>query len=261
MTLLSQLVACGGSSSDGSSQTSGAVPVFASGDHTVFNENNIGMAYHAKADDSDGDTLIYAVPEGADKDIFRIVPHTGVVAFKNPPNFESPQDADQDNVYEIGISVNDGSHTVMQAVRIQVLDVNDTISNADAIVEMRDSSTIGESSLFVFEPAYLKIEPGQTVGFKLTDSGHNTVSDLTPNQSTGWEINYTDGEVMLQEEGVYLYYCTPHKAFGMYGIIQVGDASSNKAEAIAKANSMADQFEAMSPKNAQKLRDAIAKIE
>lgn len=255
--LVLMLSACGGSSSD----DQGQAPIFQSGDYAVFNENVIGIAYQAKATDADGDKLIYALPEGADKDVFRVIPHTGVVAFKNPPNFESPLDANKDNVYEITVSVNDGSHTVLQTVQIQVLDVNDTITNADVIVEMRDKSTMGDESLFVFEPAYIKIQPGQTVGFKLVDSGHNTVSELTPNNSTGWEINYTDGEVKLQEEGVYLYYCTPHKTFGMYGIIQVGDSSSNKAAALAKANSMANQFESVSPKNAQKLREAIARID
>lgn len=240
---------------------SGEAPVFESSANASFDENSIGIAYTAKATDADGDTLIYALPEGVDKDVFRIIPNTGVVAFKNPPNFEAPQDANKDNIYEVRVSVNDGAHTVLQTVQIQVLDVNDTIKNADVVIEMLDASTQGDSSLFVFEPAYIKIQPGQTVGFRLVDSGHNTVSELTPNKATGWEINYTDGEVMLQEEGVYLYYCTPHKSFGMYGIIQVGDASSNKAEAIAKANSMANQFEGLSSVNAAKLREAIAKID
>ena len=31
----------------------------------------------------------------------------------------------------------------------------------------------GEAGIFVFEPAYLQVEPGDTVTFEPTDKGHN----------------------------------------------------------------------------------------
>lgn len=95
----------------------------------------------------------------------------------------------------------------------------------------------GADGIMVYEPAFLKINVGDTVHFQDTTPGHNAVSEITPSGEK-WEVGYTGGKVTFTDEGVHLYYCTPHKMMGMYGVIQVGEAV-NKDHALAEAKKIA----------------------
>lgn len=98
----------------------------------------------------------------------------------------------------------------------------------------------GVDGIMVFEPGYLKIAPGDTVNFVATDSGHNAVSEVTPDGSS-WEVGYDGGSVTFEQEGVNIYYCLPHKSMAMYGVIQVGNAV-NKDDAVDQANAIEGGF-------------------
>jgi len=82
----------------------------------------------------------------------------------------------------------------------------------------------------VFSPRILQVNPGDTVKFIAADKGHNSVSDanMMPDGAESWKGKISkDVEVTLTIEGTYGYYCAPHRALGMVGLILVGDASSN----------------------------------
>ena len=82
----------------------------------------------------------------------------------------------------------------------------------------------------VFSPRILQVNPGDTVKFIAADKGHNSVSDanMMPEGAESWKGKISkDVEVTLTVEGTYGYYCAPHRALGMVGLILVGDASSN----------------------------------
>jgi len=49
-----------------------------------------------------------------------------------------------------------------------------------------------------------------------------------------WKVGFKGGEVTFNDEGVHIYYCTPHRVMAMYGVIQVGEAT-NKDEAMSAA--------------------------
>jgi pseudoazurin len=96
----------------------------------------------------------------------------------------------------------------------------------------------GADGIMVFEPGYLKIEKGDTVKFVATDAGHNAVSEVMPDGQSAWEVGYEGGSVTFNQEGVNIYYCLPHKSMGMYGVIQVGNAT-NLEDAKAKGAGIA----------------------
>lgn len=77
-----------------------------------------------------------------------------------------------------------------------------------------------------FEPAFLKVAPGDTVTFVAVDKGHNTetFAEAIPEGAEGWKgkINQ-DVTVTFTVEGSYPYKCLPHVALGMVGLIQVGE--------------------------------------
>lgn len=81
-----------------------------------------------------------------------------------------------------------------------------------------------------FDPAFLKIEPGDTVKFVATDKGHNaeTILEMIPEGAETWKGKINEEiTITFNEEGIYGYKCMPHFAMGMVGIIQVGDDVSN----------------------------------
>jgi pseudoazurin len=89
---------------------------------------------------------------------------------------------------------------------------------------------------YVYSPAFLQVEPGDTIQFVNADPGHNaaTIDGAVPEggETFAGKIN-EEIEVTLSEEGLYAYKCTPHYTLGMVGLILVGDEAPNM-DAIAE---------------------------
>ena len=86
----------------------------------------------------------------------------------------------------------------------------------------------------VFEPAVLKIAPGDTVTFIPTNKGHNVESKIVPEGAEAFKSELDEKySVKLEKEGVYVYVCPPHSMMNMAGVIQVGEATN--IEAVQKA--------------------------
>lgn len=86
----------------------------------------------------------------------------------------------------------------------------------------------------VFSPRVLQVNPGDTVKFVSADKGHNSVSDenMLPEGAEEWKGKISkDLEVVISAEGTYGYFCAPHRALGMVGLILCGDPSSNYEDA------------------------------
>lgn len=119
-----------------------------------------------------------------------------------------------------------------------------TIATAPAIGADHEVKMLnqGADGMMVFEPAFLKVAPGDTVTFIPADVGHNSTSALVPAGAESWQGTYTDSmTVTLNKEGVYIFQCDPHVMMAMVGVIQVGDAV-NLAEARQKAGAMKAGF-------------------
>ena len=86
-------------------------------------ENQTAVATLTAADADAGDTLAFTLAGGADAALFDLASSTGVLAFKSSPDFETPGDANTDNVHELTLQVGDGTVTVTQAVTVTVTDV------------------------------------------------------------------------------------------------------------------------------------------
>ena len=87
-----------------------------------------------------------------------------------------------------------------------------------------------------FEPAFLKIAPGDTVTFVPTDKGHNSESilEIAPEGAEPWKGKINEEiTVTFTTEGVYAFKCQPHFALGMVGLIQVGESPANLDAAAA----------------------------
>lgn len=85
----------------------------------------------------------------------------------------------------------------------------------------------------VYEPAFLQIEPGDTVTFRATDPTHNAemIPGMLPEGAESWKGRINEEiSITFTEEGVYGYKCLPHYGMGMVGVIQVGTSTDNLEE-------------------------------
>ncbi|WP_107860778.1 pseudoazurin [Neisseria weaveri] len=120
-------------------------------------------------------------------------------------------------------------------------------------VKMLDNGADGS---MVFEPGFLKVQPGDTVTFKPTNKGHWVQSKALPKGAKEF-LSAEDKEftVKLDKEGVYVYTCPPHRTMNMNGIIQVGKAA-NKVEVQA----MVDEMERRSMQNKGRLKKYMQQV-
>ena len=98
---------------------------------------NQTSAFTITATDADGDALTFTIG-GSDASLFT-VSTSGVVTFNTAPDFESPSDADGNNVYDLMASVSDGSLNDSKDFTVTV--TNDT--SDDVTTEGYDGTLIG----------------------------------------------------------------------------------------------------------------------
>ena len=127
----------------------GSAPAFTSPGSANVEESQT-MAYTAMATDTDaGDTVSYSLSGGADMALFTINAMTGVVSFIDAPDFENPNDAGGDNVYDITVTATDDTNETTQAVAITVTNVNDNdpIFTSDAIADVAENQTVAYTAM------------------------------------------------------------------------------------------------------------------
>ena len=122
-------------------------------------------------------------------------------------------------------------------------------SAAGYTVQMKNQGAGG--GFMVFEPAFLAVQPGDTVTFQPTDPGHNAVSidGMTPAGAQPFAGKLNEAlTVSFTTPGAYGYQCTPHYAFGMVGLVVVGPrppanlAAAQAVEHPAKAQAVFDDL-------------------
>lgn len=96
----------------------------------------------------------------------------------------------------------------------------------------------GAAGAMVFEPALVKIAPGDTVTFVSVDPGHNaeSISSMIPAGATPFKGKMNQNiTVKFTKPGVYGYKCLPHYGMGMVGAVIVGNPT-NMAQAKAASH-------------------------
>jgi plastocyanin len=81
---------------------------------------------------------------------------------------------------------------------------------------------VGPNGRLVFEPATVRIRPGESIEWVWDSPGHNVVSDQgdwghEPLENAGYAYSYT-----FEEPAEYSYVCEPHASAGMTGTVTVG---------------------------------------
>ena len=197
-------------------------PSFTSTDSVNVAENQRvdSVVYTAVATDGDGDPLSYSL-SGTDAARFTINPATGAVRFTASPDFENPDDAGGNNVYDITVTASDGDNSTNHDVTIRVTNVNDntpSFTSADS-VNVAENQTVDsvvyramatdadgdplsyslsgtDATLFTIDPATGAIRFTASPDFENPDdAGGNNVYDITVTASDG--DNSTNHDVTI----------------------------------------------------------------
>jgi pseudoazurin len=107
----------------------------------------------------------------------------------------------------------------------------------------------GAEGMMVFEPALIKVAPGDTVKFVAIDKGHNaeTVKGMLPEGGATF-IGKTgeDVAVKFDQAGIYGVKCAPHYGMGMVAMIVVGTPTNEEqVKAVSQVGKAKQVFAAL----------------
>src|SRR5690606_37798069 len=107
----------------------------------------------------------------------------------------------------------------------------------------------GESGAMVFEPAFVKVAPGDTVTFVPTDKGHNAevIKGMLPDGADAFKGTIgKEIAVTFTVPGAYGIKCMPHYSMGMVALVVVGDEPANleAVKAVKQPKKAQDRFDA-----------------
>lgn len=91
----------------------------------------------------------------------------------------------------------------------------------------------GAAGTMVFEPDFVKAEPGDVIHFIPTDKSHNVeaIKEMLPEGVEVFKSKINEEySLTVTEPGIYGVKCTPHFAMGMVMAVQVGAAPDNVEE-------------------------------
>jgi halocyanin-like protein len=117
------------------------------------------------------------------------------------------------------------------------------VSNYDGVHDMTGQSEVtvdvgveANQGAYGFGPGAIQVDPGTTVIWEWTGEGgmHNVVAESGGDYSSelSQEAGYTF-EHVFESGGVSKYFCQPHKALGMKGVVVVGDNVPSGAEVVS----------------------------
>ncbi|MDJ1185390.1 SBBP repeat-containing protein [Roseofilum casamattae] len=99
------------------------------------------------ATDGDDDSLSYSISGGDDQSLFDIDTLSGALTFTVAPDYETPTDADGNNVYQLEVTVDDGNGgTDVQALSITVTDEDEVISNQAPSITSSNNANVAENT-------------------------------------------------------------------------------------------------------------------
>lgn len=134
------LVGCGGGSSGGGGSTGSSgggtanrPPAFVGASNFNVVENTRDVATIG-TNDPDGDAVTIEFVAGKDAALFTFVGSPGNLGFLNEPSWETPLDANGDNIYEVDLRISDGTASVVRTFQI-------TVSNDKEGIDVRRIAT------------------------------------------------------------------------------------------------------------------------
>ena len=100
---------------------------------------------------------------------------------------------------------------------------------ADHVIKLRNND--GKGRFMLFEPDFIKVQPGDTVTFVPVDKGHNaeTIPEVWPEGAAPFKGAFNEEvELTIEKPGYYAIKCLPHYTMGMVALIVAGDPTNKE---------------------------------
>ena len=154
-----------------------AVPIFTS-DAMIKAAEGATTLPNIKATHADGDKITYSISGGADSVQFRINQNSGALTFKTAPDFEAPSSADKNNVYEVEVTVSDGTYNTRQTLTVTVTDVNEP-----PVITSPATASVAENTTTVLTITATDEDAGTTLTYAITAGADS--AQFSIDQSSG----------------------------------------------------------------------------
>ena len=106
----------------------------------------------------------YSLNGGADQARFSINSTTGALSFASAPDFESPNDADTNNIYIVEVKVTDTAVlSTLQTVTVTVTNANDN----SPVFSSSNSASVPENTLSIMTVSASDADSGSTIGYSI----------------------------------------------------------------------------------------------
>ena len=185
--LMIALIGCsgGGSNSETPEQANTAPELVGLIDFAI--DENTTEITTIQATDAEGDNITYSI-EGSDSALMIIGSSSGELSFISPPDYENPQDSNQDNIYEVTVIASDGSLSSSLEIVISVNDVLEGMGGSNMLL-------MGNSFFRPYAERFSELaldadflEHQDNLVFRGGDNG--TPIGLWTNEDTNTEINF-----------------------------------------------------------------------
>lgn len=193
-------------------------PSYSSPTSFALSENNV-FSQALTASDADGNALTFSLMSEGDSQFFSVT-GVGVLSSTSQFDFETPDDTNGDNVYEITLRITDNEAPILVPLKINVqnvgpvfssptnftIDENEfffskiTASSNDGSVATVTVSASDDSTLFDFEQASGELSTSETFDYETPqDSNQDNTYILSVTASDGDEITVTDISINVQD--------------------------------------------------------------
>ena len=206
-------------------------PVISSGGSYTVTEN-VTVIGSVDATDADGDTLTYTL-SGDDASLMT-VSSTGALSFVSAPDFETPGDADANNVYEATVTVTDGTDQATQAINVTVTDLEEAVNATELFISEYSEGSSNNKYIEIFNGT----------GASVSLDGYAWPTNAAPSAEEGkheyWNT-FTEGAVIANND-VYVVCNGSLDASVSAACDQTGSVFFNGDDGVALAKGTEESF-------------------
>ena len=160
ISALAALAGCGGGGSSGGSGggggggTANRPPSFTTAASLSSTEQRVSanqatqpnLIAQLAASDPDGNAVTFSIASGKDGALFTFRDGVnGALAFSRPPSFETPEDANRDNIYEVDVVASDGTASTTRTFQVTL------VNSTEGLIVQRLATGLPGSGTVVFD--------------------------------------------------------------------------------------------------------------
>ncbi|HEX7346157.1 MAG TPA: VCBS domain-containing protein, partial [Candidatus Limnocylindrales bacterium] len=144
-------------------------------------ENTTAVTTVTATDPDTGAVLTFSISGGADSALFQIDPNSGALSFISAPDFENPQDAGADNVYDVEVTASDGSAVDTQSIAVTVTNANEAPTITSNGGGDNAGVSVAENTIAVTTVVATDVDAATTITYSIAGGADAAKFTIDPN--------------------------------------------------------------------------------